>query len=171
MADPFLAEIRIFTGNYAPSGWAMCDGQLLPLLQNVALFSLLGTTYGGNGSTNFALPDLRGRAPLHEGQGPGLTNRPLGGSGGEEQVTLTDNTLPAHGHNLYAVNGAADSTQPQGRLPARTREDAYTQAGQLNAMSSATVGVSGSSQGHNNMQPYLTLNFIIALQGVYPEHP
>jgi microcystin-dependent protein len=168
MSNPFIAEIRIFAGNFAPRGWAFCNGQILPISQNTALFSLLGTTYGGDGRTNFALPNLQGRFPMHPGQGPGLSLRSLGEINGSEAVTLTINELPAHAH---ALNAAADATSvvPTGLLPG-TPASAKIYGGTSNptTLAGAAVGASGGSQPHNNMQPYLTLNFIIALQGVFP---
>ena len=174
MADPFVAEIRIFPFNFAPKGWAFCDGQILPLSQNTALFSLLGTTYGGNGQSNFALPNLQGNAPMHPGQGPGLSLHDLGESGGSETVTLLESQIPVHQHSLNAFNNP-----PPGNAgtPANTVSLARSSGGTVyklpsfgavGAMNSSALGNIGSSQPHNNMQPYLTLNFCIALQGVYP---
>lgn len=173
MSDPFVAEIRMFGGNFAPNGWAFCDGQLLPIAQNTALFSLLGTTYGGDGKSTFGVPDLRGRAPMHHGQGQGLTNRVLGESGGAESVTLTAAQIPSHTHNvaLPSVNTAATTSDPQNNLPARTPENTYASTGTAVDMASATSGNSGGSQQHNNLQPYLTVSFIIALQGIFPPRP
>lgn len=170
MADPFIAEIRIFAGNFAPAGWAFCDGQLLPVSQNTALFSLLGTTYGGNGMTTFALPDLRGRAPMHPGTGQGLTPRTLGETGGTERVTLDASQLPAHGHTLAlpAVNGPATSPEPEGKLPASAGENTFSAEGTPTNMSASALAPAYGGGSHNNLQLYLTLNFIIALQGVYP---
>jgi microcystin-dependent protein len=171
MADPFVAEIRIFPGNFAPKGWAFCDGQLLPLSQNTALFSLLGTTYGGNGKSNFALPNLQGRAPMQRGQGPGLTLRDLGESGGTETVTLLDAEKPAHSHMMQA-NGFPASFQipAANRTLARSGNGNAYQAGggAMVSMAAGTLGPAGGSLPHNNMQPYLAMNFIIALQGVFP---
>jgi len=170
MSDPFVAEIRMFGGNFAPTGWAFCDGQLLPISQNTALFSLLGTTYGGNGKSNFALPDLRGRAPMHHGLGQGLTDRVQGETGGVEIVTLTPAEIPPHTHNvaLPTVDAAATTSDPQNNLPARTAENTYAALGTTVDMASASSGNAGGSQPHNNLQPYLTVTFIIALQGVFP---
>lgn len=172
MADPFLAEIRIFAGNFAPSGWAFCNGQILPLAQNAALFSLLGTTYGGNGQTNFALPDLQGRVPMQPGQGPGLSLRNLGESGGSATVALTESEMPAHSHALSATTAPADDDDPAGKLLATAAEGVhvYGPAQNLVAMGQ-TDGAAGGSQPHNNRQPYLALTFIIALEGVYPPRP
>jgi microcystin-dependent protein len=171
MADPFVAEIRIFPFNFAPKGWAWCDGQLLPLSQNTALFSLLGTTYGGNGKSNFALPDLQGRAPMHPGQGPGLSLHDLGETGGSETVTLLESEIPSHPHTCMA---AADPSNAQ--IPDPSESLSRSAGG--NAYSTVTTGLvqmafqiltpTGGDQPHNNMQPYLTFYFCIALQGVFP---
>jgi len=171
MADPFVAEIRIFPFNFAPRGWAWCDGQLLPLSQNTALFSLLGTTYGGNGKSNFALPDLRGRAPMHPGQGPGLALHDLGETGGSETVTLLESEIPAHFHTLMAATDPANAQIPSPTLALSRAAggNAYsvTNSG-LQAMAFQTLAPAGGDQPHNNMMPYLTFYFNIALQGVFP---
>jgi microcystin-dependent protein len=170
--DPFVAEIRIFPFNFAPKGWAFCDGQLLPLSQNTALFSLLGTTYGGNGKSNFALPDMQGNAPMHPGQGPGLSLHDLGETGGSETVSLLESEIPSHSHAMMSANIPADQADPTGRAMARSVNAFAYVAGSptpaLVAMSDSTLAPAGGDQPHNNMQPYLTLNFCIALQGVYP---
>lgn len=169
MADPFVAEIRIFPFNFPPKGWAWCDGQLLPLSQNTALFSLLGTTYGGNGKSNFALPDLQGRAPMHPGQGPGLSLHDLGETGGQETVSLLESEIPNHAHILRGSNTLGDTPIPAGNTPARYA-NAY-QTGtttSLTNMAPASLAPAGGDQPHNNMMPYLTLYFCIALQGVFP---
>lgn len=173
MADPFVAEIRMFAGNFAPKGWAYCNGQVLPISQNTALFTLLGTTYGGDGKTTFALPDLQGRVPMHPGNGPGLTGRVLGENGGNETVTLLPSEMPAHTHavSMGAFAAAATTTNPQNQLPAQTAENSYSQTGTPVDMAPGTLAVSGGGQSHNNLQPYLVLNFIIALQGVFPQRP
>lgn len=171
MADPFVAEIRIFPFNFAPKGWAWCDGQLMPLSQNTALFSLLGTTYGGNGTSNFALPDLQGRAPMHPGQGPGLSLHDLGESGGSETETLLESQIPAHSHSLQSQQVPGDSATPAGNVYARTiGATPYRDAAgaSLVEMSPQALAPSGGSAPHNNMQPYLTCYFCIALQGVFP---
>lgn len=170
MADPFVAEIRIFPFNFAPRGWAWCDGQLLPLSQNTALFSLLGTTYGGNGQSNFALPDLQGRAPMHPGQGPGLSLHDLGETGGSDTVTLLASETPAHTHSLQASPDPADLASPDAtRSLARSQPDVYKQpAAATAALAPEAVSPAGGSQPHNNLQPYLTFYFAIALQGVFP---
>lgn len=172
MADPFVAEIRIFPFNFAPQGWAWCDGQLLPLSQNTALFSLLGTTYGGNGATNFALPDLQGRAPMQPGQGPGLSLHDLGEAGGSETVTLIESEMPNHSHTLRASLDDDDSTLAQGHAPGQLSVTYAPVAGGTPAtMAPQSLAASGGDQPHNNMQPYLTFHFCIALQGVFPPHP
>ncbi|MGZ4280852.1 MAG: phage tail protein [Gaiellaceae bacterium] len=164
MAEPFLGMIIIFGGNFAPKGWAFCNGQLLPINQNTALFSLLGTTYGGNGTTTFALPDLRGRVPLHFGQGPGLSNYVEGQVGGVENVTLLTSQMPAHTHVQPATAGDETTNRPNEAIPARGGVYASTPDGSnLAATSSA-----GGGQPHVNLQPYLALNYIIALQGIFP---
>jgi microcystin-dependent protein len=169
MADPFVAEIRIFPFNFAPKGWAWCDGQLLPLSQNTALFSLLGTTYGGNGKSNFALPDLQGRAPMHPGQGPGLSLHDLGETGGSETVTLLESEIPSHSHALTASQGDAIERVPAGQLLATgIAIGQYGAPAAMTAMSPNTVTPAGGDQPHNNLQPYLTFYFCIALQGVFP---
>jgi microcystin-dependent protein len=169
MADPFVAEIRIFPFNFAQRGWAWCDGQLLPLSQNTALFSLLGTTYGGNGKSNFALPDLQGRAPMHPGQGPGLSLHDLGETGGSETVTLLESEIPAHSHTLKGNNQSGDNPNPAGNTLARYA-NIYQQNTTSNLVSMApeALAPAGGDQPHNNMQPYLTFYFCIALQGVFP---
>ena len=171
MADPFVAEIRIFPFNFAPKGWAFCDGQLLPLSQNTALFSLLGTTYGGNGKSNFALPDLQGRAPMHPGQGPGLSLHDLGETGGSETVSLLESEIPAHSHTLQALSVPADMATPEGGALARVLgATPYTApaGAALGSLSPMALTTAGGSAPHNNMQPYLTLYFCIAMQGVFP---
>jgi microcystin-dependent protein len=169
--DPFVAEIRIFPFNFAPKGWAWCDGQLLPLSQNTALFSLLGTTYGGNGKSNFALPDLQGRAPMHPGQGPGLSLHDLGETGGSETVSLLESEIPSHSHGLRASADSGDIfiPGPQVSLAATqggTSYNALTTG--LTSMAPEALPPAGGDQPHNNLQPYLTFYFCIALQGVFP---
>lgn len=171
MSEPFVAEVRIFAGNFAPKGWAMCNGQLLPVSQNTALFSLIGTTYGGDGRTTMALPNLMGRAPMHPGRGPGLTSRRLGERGGVEDVALTEAQMPNHRHDIRA-----DSFPAAFQAPASDRTFARSGGGpayrsDASALAPMAEGVlerSGGSQAHNNMQPYLTMIFIIALVGLYP---
>jgi len=169
MADPFVAEIRIFPFNFAPKGWALCDGQILPISQNTALFSLLGTTYGGDGKSNFALPDLQGRAAMQPGQGPGLSLRDLGETGGSETVTLLESEIPTHSHALTAstADGLSQSAAGQ-EYAAGIGVGMYSAPANNVALSPSSVAPSGGGQPHNNMQPYLTLSFNIALQGVFP---
>lgn len=172
MADPFVAEIRIYAFNFAPKGWAFCDGQLMPLSQNTALFALLGTTYGGDGKSTFALPSLQGSAPMHPGQGPGLSLHDLGESGGSETVTLLESEVPAHTHALTASQGDGFEQGPGGQLLAGgVGVTAFAAPGALTALSPTALAPAGGDQPHNNMMPYLTLNFCIALQGVFPAHP
>jgi microcystin-dependent protein len=169
MADPFVAEIRIFPFNFAPKGWAFCDGQLLPLSQNTALFSLLGTTYGGDGKSTFALPDLQGRAAMHPGQGPGLSLHDLGETGGSETVTLLESEIPSHSHGLRASLDDADLRIPtSARSLAKSSAFMYATGNPNTAMAPQALSPAGGDQPHNNMMPYLTLNFCIALQGVFP---
>ncbi len=167
--DPFVAEIRIFPFNFAPKGWAFCDGQILPLSQNTALFSLLGTTYGGDGKSNFALPNMQGNAPMHPGQGPGLSLHDLGETGGSETVTLLESEIPSHSHASRASAQDATTRIVAGQLPATgSGVQLYGPQPPTVALSSNALTPAGGDQPHNNMQPYLTLNFCIALQGVYP---
>ena len=172
MADPFVAEIRIFPFNFAPKGWAWCNGQLLPISQNTALFSLLGTTYGGDGKSNFALPNMQGNAPMHPGQGPGLSLHDLGQTGGSETVTLLESEMPAHSHAMQAQNQPAQLPGPASdRTLARSsggfayKPTPFTTVVQFSPLMLAPTG---GDQPHNNMMPYLTFYFNIALQGVYP---
>jgi microcystin-dependent protein len=172
MADPFVAEIRIFPFNFAPKGWAFCNGQLMPISQNTALFSLLGTTYGGDGRSTFGLPNLQGSAPMHPGQGPGLSLYDLGEVGGSETVTLLATEMPVHSHALNASNqpGEDPTPGPAEALARSVGASLYqTTTTPVVAMSPNQVGVVGGSLPHNNMMPYLTLNFCIALQGVFPQ--
>lgn len=166
MTEPFLGEIKLLPYNFAPRGWAFCQGQILPIAQNTALFSLLGTTYGGNGQTTFALPDLRGRVPLSSGQGPGLALHDLGEVGGTENVTLTAGQMPAHNHALNVSNANATASRPGGNRP--SAGGSYTNASDGNQFAGNAVSTSGSSQPHANMQPYLSLNYCIALEGIFP---
>lgn len=171
--EPFIGEVRMFAGNFAPRGWALCDGQLLPISSNTALFSILGTTYGGDGRTSFGLPDLRGRFPMHPGNGPGLTTRQLGQKSGQETVTLTANQIPSHTHTavMQADSGVGDSDDPTGKVPARNASSTpvYSDSSTVALDSSAVVvGSGGGGQPHNNMPPFLCVNYIIALQGIFP---
>jgi microcystin-dependent protein len=172
--DPFLAQIKIFACNFAPNGWAFCNGQILPISQNTALFSLLGTTYGGNGTTNFALPNLQGCSPLSQGQGPGLSDYSLGQIGGSPTVTLITSQMTAHNHVAAANNGDGSLPNPTGNVwagPGADR-DLYWYSpyvsGQTVNMAPNILSLTGGGQPHNNLMPYLTLNYCIALSGVFP---
>ena len=168
-ATPYIGQIMAFGGNFVPQGWALCNGSLLPISQYDALFSLLGTTFGGDGQTTFALPDLRGRAALHQGQGPGLSSYVLGQSGGAEAVTLTMGQLPPHSHPVLGNSGAGTSSNPSGAVWAGSPVNVYAAGAAANAAMSATaISASGSGQPHDNMLPFETLNFCIALEGIYP---
>jgi len=171
MSNPFVAEIRIFPFNFAPKGWATCDGQILFISQNTALFSLLGTTYGGDGKSNFALPNMQGNAPMHPGQGPGLSLHDLGETGGSDTVTLLESEMAAHNHSQKANTTTATKSLPTNNSFAKgasmTPYLAPAGAALVN-MSDQAITPAGGNQPHNNLQPYLTLNFCIALQGVYP---
>jgi microcystin-dependent protein len=172
--DPFVAEIRIFPFNFAPQGWAFCDGQILPLSQNTALFSLLGTTYGGDGKSNFALPNMQGNAPMHPGQGPGLSLHDLGETGGSDTVTLLQSETPVHTHALRADDGdVADKPAPATNrsFAFSNNTNAFRASGTQVALAPQSLPPAGGDQPHNNMMPYLTLNFCIALQGVFPPRP
>lgn len=168
MSEPFVGEIRMFAGNFAPRGWAFCDGQLLAVSQNDALFSLLGTVYGGDGRTTFGLPDMRGRLPLHAGLGPGLSERRLGSKGGSEQETLTVNQLPGHGHPFQGTAGTATTRDPAGNSPAEAQADVYVEDLSPVPLSGETISQVGGSRSHSNLMPFLCVNFIIALVGIYP---
>jgi microcystin-dependent protein len=170
MSNPFLGSVVLFAGNFAPRGWAFCDGQLLPIAQNTALFSLLGTTYGGNGQTTFALPDLRGRHPVGPRQGPGLSNVDLGEQAGVENVTLISSQLPAHAHPLRGSNAEQNTNSPDSAIPAKGGVYVKEAGPGAEPMPTAMgpTGVTGSSQPHENRSPYLGLNYIIALQGIFP---
>jgi microcystin-dependent protein len=177
MSDQFVAEIRIYPFNFPPTGWALCNGQILPISQNTALFSLLGTTYGGNGQSTFALPDMISSAPMQPGQGPGLSLHDLGETGGEETVTLLESEMPSHPHSMMAFNNpppaAAGTPDPTVSLARSSGGTVYKQTpfGNLGGMNLAALGLMGGNGPHNNMQPYLTLNFCIALQGIFPARP
>jgi microcystin-dependent protein len=173
MSDQFVAEIRIFPFSFPPTGWAFCDGQLQPISQNTALFSLLGTTYGGDGKSTFALPNMQGNAPMQPGQGQGLSLRDLGEQSGVESVTLLVSEIPLHTHTLMAAGSdPPESNVATGNALARSKNgNAYTST--INATQMAAQGLppAGGGLPHNNMQPYLTLNFCIALQGIFPQRP
>ena len=169
MSEPFVGEIRMFAGNFAPRGWAFCDGQLLAVSQNDALFSLLGTIYGGDGRTTFGLPDLRGRIPLHAGTGPGLSARRLGSKSGSEKETLTTNQLASHTHDWNANKADATGAAPQGKVLAKAVGFRVWETADPNvSLSSRTIANTGGSQPHNNLMPTLCIHFIIALVGIYP---
>ncbi len=177
MANPFIGQITLFPYNFAPLGWAFCAGQLLPISQNTALFSLLGVQFGGNGTSNFALPDLRGRAPIGQGQAPGLQSYSMGDVQGAETVTLTTATTPAHSHAFGAFAAAATTNAPNGALPAEGQSggrgggpvNTYTTAGSPVSLAAGQVAAAtGGGAPHTNLQPYLTANWCIALQGVFP---
>lgn len=173
MSDPFVGEIRLFAGNFPPRGWALCNGQLLPIAQNTALFSLLGITYGGDGRSNFGLPNLQGRMPMAPGAGPGLTPRLLGESGGEATHTLTLSETPSHNHAVQTA-AAPDSSQPGPQsMWARSSDNAalYHSLSKPAAMATAAIQAGGSGWAHNNQPPTLALTFIIALQGIFPPRP
>jgi microcystin-dependent protein len=174
--EPFLGQIALFPFNFAPRGWAFCQGQLLPISQNTALFSLLGTNYGGNGTSNFGLPDLRGRVPVSQGQAPGLSDYPIGSMQGVETVTLLTSQSPSHSHPFQAVAAQATANSPAGALPAEGHGsgrgapavNTYAPPQTAVPLASGQVGSAGNGHPHNNLQPYLTLNWCIALQGIYP---
>ena len=171
MSEPFVGEIRMFAGNFAPRSWAFCDGQLLAISQNDALFSLLGTIYGGDGRTTFGLPELRGRIPIHAGSGPGLSPRRLGVRSGTEKETITTNTLASHTHRMTANTQAGQEQSPVGAVPAQSSSDVYVDnppAASLVALHSDAVTKLGGNLSHTNLQPFLCVNFIIALFGIYP---
>ena len=169
MSEPFLGQIEMFAFNFAPRGWAKCDGQILPINQNQSLYSLLGTTYGGDGRTSFGLPDLRGRAPMHEGSPPGGASRSLGQKGGSETVALTTAEMPAHTHAAMASSSAGDNPNPEGRVLAGTAPgEVYRDPVNLADLRSGTIANAGTGQVHENMQPYLAITFCIALQGLFP---
>ena len=168
MTEPFIGQISIVGFNYAPRGWALCNGQLMAISQNTALFSLLGTAYGGNGQTTFALPDLRGRAPMAFGDGAGLTPRSLGEVSGQETVTLLGAHLPPHAHALNANSTRADRANAAGAAFGATADATYATTAPASTLAPNAVTQAGGSQPHNNMQPYLALNMMIALQGIFP---
>jgi microcystin-dependent protein len=164
----YIGEIRMFAGDFPPNGWLFCEGQLLPIAENETLFYLIGTTYGGDGQNNFALPDLRGRLPIHMGSGPGLSNRILAETGGSETVTLIEHQVPSHTHMMQGTSADADRNNPRNALPARAREALYAASGSNVTMGAPAIGAAGESQSHPNVQPFLCIHFIIALYGIYP---
>ena len=164
MAQPYVGEIRMFAGNFAPAGWQFCEGQLLPISENETLFNLLGTTYGGDGQSTFALPDLRGRIPIHQGNGFILAE-----TGGAEEISLTVNQIPTHNHAFLSTANLAQQSNPSGQLPARVSgSDLYARDSSRVNLAPQSMGATGGSQPHNNFQPYLCVNFIISLFGIYP---
>lgn len=167
-AEPFIGEIMLVPYNFAPRGWAFCNGQILSIAQNTALFSLLGTTYGGNGQTTFALPDLRGRCALSSGQGPGLANYSLGEVTGTENVTLNGTQIPPHNHSVAAVDDDATTSTPAAALPANISAKGYSKAAANTTMNPTMIGGGGGNQPHPNLQPLLVLNYCIALEGIFP---
>ena len=169
MSEPFIAEIRIFAGNFSPRGWAFCNGQLLPIAQNTALFSLIGTTYGGDGRTTTALPNLQGRVPMHPGRGPGLTSRRLGQRGGVTTVTLSEAQMPNHTHSMgFGPPATDDDVSSSAVLGSTPGVNLYATPNNLESLADQALLSTGGSQAHNNVQPYLVMNFIIALVGLYP---
>ncbi len=170
MSTPFVGEIKMFAASFAPRSYALCDGQLLAVSQNDALFSLLGTFYGGDGRTTFGLPDLRGRIPIHQGTGPGLSPRPIGQKAGQEEVTVTVNQLPSHTHALQSTQTGGSSQEPVGRgiAPAGGLADVYAEDEDAVNMNAQSISNKGGNQSHTNIMPFQCINFIIALNGVYP---
>jgi len=172
MADPYIGEIRIFAGNYAPQNWAFCQGQLLSIDENDVLFSLIGTTYGGDGQTTFALPNLAGRIPLHQGSGPGLSTRIIGELGGAEAISLNPGQLPIHSHNALCQDSAGDQVNPVGHFWSKdgSNNTAPYQTDANSLMASSAIANGGQGQAHENLQPFLVINYIIALIGLFPSH-
>ena len=170
MAQPYVGEIRIFAGNFAPAGWMFCEGQLLPISENETLFQLIGTTYGGDGQETFRLPDLRGRLPIHQGQGP-VSNRILAATGGAEEVTLTVNQIAAHSHPMLGSSGNGSLADPSNNVVAKSitpNVDLYLEDSPSTTMAANSIGPVGGSQPHTNLQPFLCVNFIISLFGLFP---
>ena len=163
MAQPYVGEIRMFAGNFAPAGWMFCEGQLLPISENETLFQLIGTTYGGDGESTFALPDLRGRLPLHQGNGFILAE-----TGGAEEITLTVNQIPAHGHPMLASNDIPTQNTPQNNVTGQAAAKIYRAGSPTVFLNPQAVSVTGQSQPHSNFQPYLCINYIISLFGIFP---
>ncbi len=168
MSSPYIGEIRMFGGNFAPAGWMFCDGSILAISEYETLFNLIGTTYGGDGQSTFALPDLRGRVPVHMGQGAGLSAYTIGQMGGQEMVTLTTSQMPAHSHVPQANTGMGSQTSPAGNVWANSTNLPYSASAPSAAMDPAAVGMAGGSQPHDNMVPYLCISFIISLFGIFP---
>lgn len=168
MAEPFLGEIRMFGFNFAPVGWAFCNGDLLPISQNTALFSLLGTTYGGNGTSNFALPNLQSRVAVHMGEGSGLSSYDIGQDGGSETTTLLESQLPAHNHLVNVHDNEGAFARPKGNVLARSSVEGYARTSDGSTLNQGALSATGNNQPFNNIQPYLVLNFCIALQGIFP---
>lgn len=168
MSTPYIGEVRLFAGNFAPQGWAMCQGQLLSIAENDVLFALFGTTYGGDGVSSFALPDLRGRVPVHQGTGPGLSPRTLGETGGAEQVALTADTMPAHGHALGASGTRGKASPGPGAVISATSVSVYGTGAPSVAMSANAIAPTGSGAPHENMPPFTVVNHIISLSGIFP---
>jgi microcystin-dependent protein len=172
MSDPYIGEIRMFAGNYAPQGWALCNGTLQSISENEALFALIGTTYGGDGQSTFALPDMRGRLPLHQGTGPGLTARVMGQAFGSEMVTLAATQMPSHTHTLVASSADATASVPTGAIPAGQPNDTMylsSPTASPSSMSASALQPDGGSQPHDNTMPFLCVNFIISLFGIFPQ--
>ena len=170
MSQPFVGEIRMFAGSFAPAGWAMCDGQLMPISENDTLFNLIGTTYGGDGQETFAVPNLQSRVPIHAGTGPGLQNYQLGETGGVEQVTLTTQQLPVHSHPMLGSTNTSTSPVPTNNVIGKsTQVDLFVNALPSDPLSNQAVSVAGGSQPHENTQPYLVVTYIISLFGLYPQ--
>jgi microcystin-dependent protein len=168
MSQPFIGQLKMFGGNFAPRGYALCNGQLLAISQNDVLFALIGTTYGGDGQNTFALPDLRGRIPLHMGQGAGLSNRIIGEMSGTETVTVITNQLPGHTHNAMGQSGNGNQSSPAGGVWAASSLNEYSNAAANTTMAAAAIGLAGGNQSHANVMPFQCVNFIIALEGIFP---
>jgi microcystin-dependent protein len=168
MSTPYIGEIRLFGGNFAPVGWFFCDGSLLPISQFDTLFALIGTIYGGDGQQTFALPDLRGRVPVHQGQGPGLSNRTIGEQGGSETVTLTASQMPQHTHALKASSGSSTGAAGSNGVLAATSINIYGSGPPVTPMAAQAISSVGNGQAHQNMGPFSTINYIIATEGIFP---
>jgi microcystin-dependent protein len=169
MAQPYVGEIRMFAGNFAPVGWLFCGGQLLPIAENEVLFQLIGTTYGGDGQTTFALPDLRSRVPIHQGTGPSGNTRIIGEMGGVEAVTLTTQQIPAHSHPLHVSTAVANNSNPSGSVPGESPSvTLYLEESPSVAMNVSVIAAAGGSQPHTNVQPFQCVNFIISQFGIFP---